>query len=460
MTCYAFAAGARMAWTRRGGDWVDARGAPHGDAAFATVTVPATKSVQDVAFDADALVAAWRESGAWPGAVLLRGEQGASGTAEFATREHPDAQRAPVLELTLADGRVERLTPTADTQLGCPNFRSYGAARAMKLQRGRQAVLLFHRPDGWAEVRGARLLLWSLRQTGRGAVVGMYAATLPGRFAATAAPGRAARYPGDIGLEADPAVWLVERFDRAAGDIGWIDRDDLDRVRTQRAGGFAFDGAALAIALRRGVQRAMSSHIALKTIAGAEPDEAYARYYLRFGDDWDPGVDGGKLPGFAGTYGRAGWGGRRSDGNNGWSARGSFARMARAGSALRHWRGIGHYVYHADMDGRYGDTHGWNLGAGGWLEKNRWYCIEQQVKMNTPGLGNGVLRAWVDGRLVFERTDLRFRDDAQLRIEELWVDVYHGGTRKPERDMTLFIDNLVVAREYIGPIAPARPAVR
>lgn len=29
------------------------------------------------------------------------------------------------------------------------------------------------------------------------------------------------------------------------------------------------------------------------------------RYYLRFGDNWKPVVDGGKLPGFAGTYNKA-----------------------------------------------------------------------------------------------------------------------------------------------------------
>ena len=54
---------------------------------------------------------------------------------------------------------------------------------------------------------------------------------------------------------------------------------------------------------------------------GREPEEIFFRYYLRFGSDWKQTVQGGKMPGISGTYGKAGWGGRRSRGLKGWSAR-------------------------------------------------------------------------------------------------------------------------------------------
>jgi hypothetical protein len=114
-------------------------------------------------------------------------------------------------------------------------------------------------------------------------------------------------------------------------------------------------------------------------------------------------------------------------------------------------------VYHVRKD-RYGDTMGWNLGGGGWLQKNRWYSVEQHVKLNTPGGHDGVLRAWVDGRLVFERQNFRWRDVDALRIETLWLNIYHGGTKPAPEEMTLFMDNLVVARKYIGPRQPAPAA--
>ena len=63
----------------------------------------------------------------------------------------------------------------------------------------------------------------------------------------------------------------------------------------------------------------MSLHF--KRRFGYEPEEAYFSYALRFADNWRPTLDGGKLPGFSGTYGRAGWGNRAVDGKDGWSAR-------------------------------------------------------------------------------------------------------------------------------------------
>jgi hypothetical protein len=162
------------------------------------------------------------------------------------------------------------------------------------------------------------------------------------------------------------------------------------------------------------------------------------------------------MPGFAGTYGRAGWGGRKVNGSDGWSARGSFHTEPPEGNPLAGVVPVGNYVYHADMPGQYGDIWIWLGGYGGLLEKNRWTCLEQYVKLNAPGRKDGVLRAWVDGRLAFEKTDLRFRDVDRLRVEKAWMNVYHGGTQPVDRDVHLYIDNVVIAREYVGPMAPAR----
>src|SRR5690606_28531359 len=133
--------------------------------------------------------------------------------------------------------------------------------------------------------------------------------------------------------------------------------------------------------------------------------EAYFRYYLRFGESWNPVVTGGKLPGLSGTYGKAGWGGRSADGTNGWSARGLFFEQVADDPVLANYRPIGSYLYHV-QGGEYGSNIGWNLGPTGMLEKNRWYSIEQYVKLNDPGEDNGILRAWVDGKLAYEKTNV------------------------------------------------------
>ncbi len=134
---------------------------------------------------------------------------------------------------------------------------------------------------------------------------------------------------------------------------------------------------------------------------------------------------------------------RRTDGQNGDGRRGV------RGSGLTP---IGTYCYHADMSGDYGDTWVWSRDQLGCLETKRWYCLEQQVRLNTPGKNDGILRAWIDGRLAFEKTDIRFRDTDKLKIERLWMNFCHGGGEPSPHEQHAYIDNLVIAREYIGPI--------
>ncbi len=208
----------------------------------------------------------------------------------------------------------------------------------------------------------------------------------------------------------------------------------------------AFDGSALRIQVTQGTHYGTSFRYNFQNQTGSEPEEIYLRYYLRFGDDWNP-LWGGKLPGIAGTYGRAGWGGRRPNGFNGWSARGNFWSQ-RDGVTP-----IGSYVYNVDQGGTWGNELVWdNRNQAAHLENNRWYAVEQYVKMNTPGQNDGIVRGWIDGELVFERTDLRFRDTFNLKIHEIWMNVYYGGGTPASSDHHMYIDNLVIAHNYIGPI--------
>ncbi len=204
-------------------------------------------------------------------------------------------------------------------------------------------------------------------------------------------------------------------------------------------------GKAMRIKVDRGDHYGTSIMYRFKDQTGNEPEEIYFRYYLRLADDWNP-AGGGKLPGISGTYGRAGWGGRPSDGRNGWSARGLFKRQNDGKTP------VGYYCYHADMRGRYGSNWTWDTEKRGHLQNNRWYCIEQYAKMNTPGKNDGILRAWVDGRPAFEKTDVRMRDVDTLRIEAVWLNLYLGGSWVAKSDHHLYIDNVVIARDYIGPL--------
>jgi len=207
------------------------------------------------------------------------------------------------------------------------------------------------------------------------------------------------------------------------------------------------EGKSLRVTVRRGDHYGTSFAYKFRDRIGSEPEEVYFQYDLKFDRDWSNATSGGKLPGISGTYGRAGWGGRKVNGRDGWSARGLFvSRNGRDNSD------IGFYCYHADMRGKYGD----NLIFTPRLEHGRWYRVEMHCKLNTPGRNDGVLRGWIDGIPAFERTDLRFRDVDTLRIEEVWVNVYHGGEEPvPKEDIHLYLDNLVISRQPIGQKAKA-----
>ena len=206
-------------------------------------------------------------------------------------------------------------------------------------------------------------------------------------------------------------------------------------------------GKALRIKVDKGGHYGTSLQFHFRKQLGAEPEEIYFRYDLRFADDWTP-ARGGKLPGIAGTYGRAGWGGRPSDGRNGWSARGLFNGRKEGKTP------VGFYCYHADMRGSYGSNWVWDKDRLGYLENNRWYAIEQYARLNTPGKNDGVLRAWVDGRLAFEKTDVRMRDTEALKIETVWLNVYLGGSWTAASDHHLYIDNVAISRKPVGPRKP------
>ncbi len=211
-----------------------------------------------------------------------------------------------------------------------------------------------------------------------------------------------------------------------------------------------FSGKALRIEISEGKHYGTSFSFKFKQQLGEEPESIYFRYYLRFGDTWSS-EGSGKLPGIAGTYDRAGWGGRRADGKNGWSARGLFLKQQNGKTP------IGYYPYHADM-GKWGAHWSWKEQERGYLENNRWYCVEQYIQLNTPGtnggpgLNNGIMRGWIDGQLAFEKSDIRMRDINSLKIEKVWIDVYYGGSWTPKHNMYIYMDNMVIARKPIGPL--------
>jgi hypothetical protein len=455
MTCQYYLAQTRFAWGRKGGDWVDADGVPYGAAAFATTTVSSAKEGgQKVEWDVTGLARKWTQGAELEGALFIRAlDRGAS--ADFHSRESANAGARPVLVIDWTDGRQTTLSPTADATILCTSVSGKGAKTSVQAGNGMAIALAFpFEPKGAAEVKKATLVLTTQRHFGRPLQLGVYQLRPPSALEIKPVMGIASAFPGDKGIQKHPDIIFATDFEASDWESEWskLSRgSDAEIVDASEGNGFKpLQGKALRATVPKGRKLALHMLYNFAEKAGGEPDEAYFRYYLRLGENWQPLV-GGKLPGLAGTYNKAGWGGRMSDGTNGWSARGRYVTHRGSGEPTP----IGSYVYHAGMTKKYGSGWGWNLGATGLLAQNRWYSVEQYVRLNTPGQADGVLRAWIDGKLVFEKTDIQYRNVPQLHIENLWMNVYHGGTKSTNQDISLYIDNVVVARKYIGPMVGA-----
>lgn len=134
-------------------------------------------------------------------------------------------------------------------------------------------------------------------------------------------------------------------------------------------------------------------------------------YSLRF----DPSMDfvlGGKLPGLYGGQGNSG--GVAADGTNGFSFRYMWGMEGRGGSI---------YAYLPSKSA-------WGLPMfGGQLKfkKGVWQELRQELVLNTPGLSDGVLRVWLDGKLVGSTENLLVRTVETLGVSGLFFDVFFGG---------------------------------
>ncbi len=177
-------------------------------------------------------------------------------------------------------------------------------------------------------------------------------------------------------------------------------------------------------------------------------DDATIDYDVRFAGAFDWGW-GGKLPGLGGVNSLVSPGtptGGNGPTDNGWSGR----MMWNTPSSYRSHLGPNEflaYPYHPGQADSYGD----NLWSGSTLTPDAWHHVTARYAMNTitNGVGNrdGVLRVWLDGKLVVNRSDFVFRNRSDVHVSHLYWDLFYGGATTswaPKVDTDIDTDNLVV----------------
>lgn len=222
-------------------------------------------------------------------------------------------------------------------------------------------------------------------------------------------------------LDAD---WNTPKFSNGVKEgeqrVSIIDRDK------------AFAGRSLAVAYPKGKHSPQETGAQWKLEFEGHEDVT-VEYRVKFEHGFDF-VRGGKLPGLAG--GEANTGGSIPDGTDGFSARMHWRTDGSQGSRLKpDTANVTQYIYHPDANK--GDDLKWDDGpAGNWerFDSGKWYHLKHRVKMNTPGqngqpgLNDGIIQAWLDGEMVLNRTDLRFRDVESLKIDVFYFSTFFGGS--------------------------------
>lgn len=153
-------------------------------------------------------------------------------------------------------------------------------------------------------------------------------------------------------------------------------------------------------------------------------------YDIKFSNDF-PWSKGGKIPGLSGGEGYTGC----QDPSDG---KGFSIRMM--------WKQDGKiqpYVYHMNQTTNCGDNFdGTVLDT---FNDGQWYNIRYWVKMNDPGLDNGILKIYVDNVLKFEKRDLELRSSTQYKIDTAHFSIFPGGSSSSWEmtdDGYIYIDNV------------------
>jgi hypothetical protein len=167
--------------------------------------------------------------------------------------------------------------------------------------------------------------------------------------------------------------------------------------------------------------------------------ELWLSYFVKFGEGFDFRL-GGKLPGLT-SGGDTFTGGNKPTRGEGWSARFMWRKN---GEAVV-------YLYHVEMPGKWGE----DLPLGGFhFETGKWHRITEHIRVNAADQADGILEAWIDGRKLLSRSDVRFRIGEQGLIDSLYFSTFHGGNTAewgPEVDCVAFFDEFVVSESTLDP---------
>lgn len=299
--------------------------------------------------------------------------------------------------------------------------------------------------------------------------------------------GIAAKYPEDTGIENDPDVILADSFENYGKmselrNIWYTINEDHMNLTTDSENVVRGSQSLQLNLPAQNIER--YTGIDLYLSEEQKQDTIFIRYYQKIDESYaisntTSNHNGGSISSRYWTCGDDSGPGICSDGTNKY-----LAMLQSTQSTIFDGHSMMVYTYHPDMrynnicliegmpatprgqqyaDHLYpdGEVMPWTYWRGNYgddfiprpkfnIELGKWYCYELMLKANTPGQRDGRITAWVDGEIILDFGNMRFRDIADLKID--LVGFSFGCASTPTATKSWF-DNIVIARSYIGPIS-------
>lgn len=85
------------------------------------------------------------------------------------------------------------------------------------------------------------------------------------------------------------------------------------------------------------------------------------------------------------------------------------------------------------------------------IPRGKWICVEMMLKHNSPGKTDGEQAYWIDGELRGHWRGIHWRTSPTLFANAFTLESYITDRRTKQRVNIVYFDNVVIAKEYIGP---------
>jgi len=277
----------------------------------------------------------------------------------------------------------------------------------------------------------------------------------------TSGPGLAAGFPSDVGIDSHASVIFADDFETGTLEGKWDNLTEPDAMVYMSDAARVFSGSrSLQVTATAGQDNGGS---ATKWFMPGY-DRVFARFCVKFAADMGyvhhfVHIMANRADNQWSAFGKAGIRPTGADFfTTGIEPYGDWGNHPAPGA----WH---FYTYWPDMTGAPDGVNFWGNGFGPdtpeVILKDRWYNIEVMVEANEPGSSNGRQAFWVDGRLVGEFDGIAWRTDPNLKVNAFWLLFYVTGNEAQQNGVEqtpasrAWFDNVVVAREYIGPVAGA-----